>query len=251
MKNIVPSFSDRFKNVVPKFFHDDYPLFIKFFEYYYQWKNRNGGFNLKDIEYFSNSFGLDVTEKNDLLEIIRLSNVKSPDQYRNEFFSEYLLERTENIVESSDEEIFLTADDEIYEAPVLNMDVVNNSIKDQGGFYTKPILNVNGIDLLLLERLLQHIHHIKGTKDSINLFFMMFFNEDLSKNVPEGADWIKYPNNYTIAIDHELIIDGEGSIRDDNYYNEYSIAINTKYDREYYEPLFSEVYMRYIHPSGF
>lgn len=251
MINITPGFANRLQHSIPQFFLEDYPLFVKFFEYYYQWKNRNGGFNSKDLEYFSKTFNLDYETKSDLLEVIRLSNLKSPDQFRNEFSDEYLLERREKLFESNDEEIFLTADDEIYETPILNEDIVKDAIKQRGGWYSKDPLNLSNVDSILLERMLTHIHHIKGTANAAKLFFLIFFGEDLSQNVGQGEDIIKYAINEIIAIDHDLIIDGEGQIRDDKIYNEYSYIINTKYDQEYYEPLFSSIYMKYIHPSGF
>jgi hypothetical protein len=251
MLNITPSLSDRVGGIVPRYFLDEYPLFVKFFEYYFQWKNRNGEFNNNDLAFFSALLGITADEYDGAIELIRLSNTKSPWQHQSSLAEEYLLERTENVAETSLEEIFLTADDEILEPPVLNSELVTNAIAEKGGFYTSNVLGTNEMDLILCERLISHVASVKGTKTATNLFFLMFFGENLTDNVAEGAEYIWYPKTQTISIDHDLDIDGTASMRDDAFYNEFTYVINTKHNREFYEPLFSNIYMKYIHPSGF
>lgn len=227
-------------DVLPDAITHSYPLFAKFVQYYFEWKYRNGGYNITD----GGISGLSGDE---------LIHKSSAHQYVNtvRFPRDVLLERHSEFVESSDEYVFVTADEEILCSEGIPDQYISTAISEQGMPTTGYAHNLNKFDGVLFARLLPHINAAKGTVKAAELLFAAAFGEKLSDNIGEGGNWVAYPSLLTTAVDYDTDIDGESSLRDDALYNEYSFVINTKHPQSYYEPFFSDVYMRYFHPSGF
>jgi hypothetical protein len=104
------------------------------------------------------------------------------------------------------------------------------------------ILTPNALDQVLFLSLLKHIYAIKGTEQSIKLFFDLYFNEQVS---------VFYPKPLIGVIDDNMIVDGIQLIRDDQEYQEYSYIINVSQPPAYYDEIFQTIYKKLIHPAGF
>lgn len=227
-------------DVLPDAITHSYPLFAKFVQYYYEWKYRNGGYN-------------DIDGDNSGLADNSLINQSSTHKYTNtiQLPRDILMERHSDFVESADQYVFVTADEEILCSDGIPDQYITTAINEQGMPMTGYTHALHKFDGVLFARLLPHINAAKGTVKAAELLFAAAFGEKLSDNIGEGGNWVAYPSLLTTAVDYDTDIDGESSLRDDALYNEYSFVINTKHPQSYYEPFFSDVYMRYFHPSGF
>lgn len=103
------------------------------------------------------------------------------------------------------------------------------------------------IDEIRLLKILKYIHAIKGTTKSIQLFFSIWFGEEVL---------ISYPKFKMAIIDGDvngsgMVPDGGTVMRDDEKYQEYSIVIETDRDPLQYDSIMNKVFKPLFQPSGF
>ena len=255
------------KRLLPSHYIEQYPLFVAFFQYYYDWLYRYGGYtydelnrliieqnwlqtNIDKFIYLGNKQYATIDKPRDIeFTLIELQNTRASGTVAQRLHSEYLLERKYSFLETSQEEHFITADEVEFDTPIRNDLFVKNWFDMQGMPWQPQGYDLEAIDNILLTRLLKSIWDIKGTAQAARLFFMIYFKEDIAEN-NSGSVWI-IPKQSIGVIDDNLILDNTQVIRDDEYYNEYSYVIKTKYDYSYYKDLFENIYLKYLHPSGF
>jgi len=265
----MPNFSDQIKFHVPGHYLTDYPKFVLFIEKYYEWLYRQGGFTAAEksllIEerdwlqanidkFIETGLITDIANSDDEVEqaIQLMSSMKNPGSVSQDLIKDFILERSFSVFDTSEEEVFETADGHALEAKELNQSMIDMWINTQGFFIPATGSEVGRLDQILLVRLIKHISLVKGTQKAAELFFSMFFDEDISAN--NGGNGAFYKPKYDIfTIDEitSLIDDKNSVIRDDYYYNEFSYVIKVKNPPEFYKLAFESVYLKYIHPAGF
>lgn len=198
--------------------------------------------------------------------LIELHNYKGPGFDADKFTERYLLERNFESLLTDEDEYFETSDGYLFETcdkderflkswfnklsfPFINdeYEVLDSEISGYNDYIQKTLgsrynFNMNIVDKILLIRMLKHIHSIKGTKKSIELFFSIFFGENII---------VYYPKFDIASLDFNFNLDGKETLRDDVIYQEYSYVIYTEQDPSYYEDVFNSIYLKYLHPSGF
>jgi len=242
---------------VPSYYLDDYPKFVAFMKAYYDWLYRIGGFTADeysylikeqlwlqtDIEKYVLQGGLQYAGTSTQDEVlVEMSNALQGEAYIDRLIPQFFLERTFDLFQDSEEEIFLTAEGSSFESPYIDHDIVNMWFYKLG-FPTIAHHNLHGTyDQFSLIRALKYIYAIKGTAKSIQLFFNIFFNETVT---------VSYTKSDIAIIDGNWIPDEFGVIRDDHYYNEYSYVVTVNNDPDTYTTVINNVYNHLIHPAGF
>ena len=248
--------SGRIEDQLPYNYREDYPNFIVLLKKYYDWMY---GSNLgadeilalrndtswisTDIQKYiqtqqSRYIGTSVDDA-----IIELNSVPSPGNACD------LLSNNISLTLSPDNFIdkygiqFLDSSNNQLATPGINKDILKRKFENMGYFPvdTNQLLLLP-VDQVLMISLLKHIYSIKGTLQSIKLFFNLFFDENIE---------VYYPKLDIAVIDDNFVLDGTDVLRDDNYYDEYSYVIKTKNVPEYYKELFESIYLKLVHPSGF
>lgn len=249
------------KGQMPENYAENYPRFVAFLEAYYNWLSRREGFSEAEIEVIAaeknwlttniekymmdnrHRFSGLTDEATFDYALIEESNILLPEAALDRFVSGFLLERTFDFMQTNDDYQIQTADGYTLDAPYFDQDILTDWFYKLGlGDYTVNRRDVSFNDDVLLIRLLKHIHAIKGTHKSIELFFNIYFNEQVE---------IYLPKENIAAIDDNFILDGVNTIRDDYYYNEFSYVIRVKDDPAKYQELIDKVYLKYFHPAGF
>lgn len=241
----------------PERYLEDYPKFVSFMKAYYEWVYRQDGYTKAeydyliteqlwlqtDIEKYVLQGGLQfagTSTQDDVL--IDMSHSLQSGAYVDHLIPQYFLERTFDLFEDSEDEIFITADGNSFEAPVIDQNIINLWFYKLG-FPQVAHNNLNGTyDQFSLIRSLKWIYSIKGTAQSIQLFFNIFFNETVT---------VSYPKSEIAIIDDNWIPDVYGNVRDDNYYNEYSYVITVANPVSTYTETIDAIYNHLIHPAGF
>lgn len=262
-------FSDRIKVHVPNQYLEDYPRFVLFVEKYYEWLYRNGGFSetersilqqeqgwlKKSVDEFVQSGQLAsiASTESEISDAIQAkSESPSPGSVSKTMLSDFILERSFDMFETADGDWFETSDGHAVETKHVHMGAVNRWIDSQGFFLpANSGENMKNIDEILLVRLVKHISLIKGTQKAAQLFFSIFFDEDIAANNQGKAFTKPKYNIFIIDESRSKIDDKESVIRDDYFYNEFSYVINVTRDYEYYKDIFESLYLKYIHPAGF
>lgn len=253
----------RIKDMVPKHYQQYYPRFITFLTKYYEWLYRTSGLSeqevydlQKDTTWLTTSIDkfivtgqlryMDQATDPSVLDtaIIDINATESVGIQAVKLQDNFNLEDGFNT--------FLTADNMQFNDVNnndLEMSTVENTILD-GWFNSmgfdrikrSKILTPNALDQVLFLSLLKHIYAIKGTEQSIKLFFDLYFDEQVT---------VFYPKPLVGVIDDNMIVDGVQLIRDDVEYQEYSYVINVAQDPSYYADIFETIYKKLIHPAGF
>lgn len=263
------NFSDRVKESLPSHYLDDYPKFVTFFEKYYEWLYREGGITsaekqimLADKKWLRTSIDnfiqtgeiLDIAStENEIEQAIQLiSDKRTPGAVSKNLIPDYVLERKFDGFNTSDEEVFETADDHNLESKYRNRDAIEAWVTKQGFFLPDTGSDVGRLDEILLVRLIKHINSIKGTQKAAELFFSMFFDEDINLNNGGNGAFFK-PKYHILTIDEKTTaIDQKTAvIRDDWFYNEFAYVIRVQREPEFYKMAFESIYLKYIHPAGF
>jgi len=242
---------------LPVRIQEKYPQFVTFLEKYYQWMYREAGFNQAEIDYVTNQQIWLATDVAKYLEtgaiqysgtattneaLVEMSNQKHSGNWLDNAIPSYFLERQFDKFTDVDDVIFQTADGYDLEAPKYDPNYIQLWLA-RLGYDTDYITRINStFDQILLIKNLKLIYSIKGTFSSIQLFFNMYFNETVT---------LYNPKFDIAAIDNNFVLDGSNSIRDDNYYNEYSYVVYVQNDPSVYTEQINNIYMKYIHPAGF
>lgn len=252
---------ERIKEQLPQHFAEYHPKFITFFEKYYEWLHRQGGFTKEEVDVLKNDPSWIVTdidkfiftkqkryiysqdERNVINAIVERNAIPAPGTESDNLHSDYLLERRFDTFETADQEIFETADSYAIDAPRKNKEFIREWNRRFGfaEMFVKPA--TDALDTILLVKLLKHINNIKGTRKSMELFFSMFFNEE---NIE-----VYLPKQDILTLDENFIPDSTKSLRDDSYYNEFTYVIRLEKEPSFYQDSFEKVFLQYIHPSGF
>ncbi|BAU40008.1 hypothetical protein [Ralstonia phage RSP15] len=256
MSNIV----DFVRTEVPENYIQNYPRFVLFLEKYYEWMSRRSGFTEEETRIIENDAGFIVSDlakyiidnrhkfsgiKEDWAKdysLIEESNIKLPEAALDRMVSNYNVDRNFDFIESNDGYVIETADSEQLDAPYLDPQILQDWFDKLGFHYEVGARDTTVNDDILLIRLVKHIHSIKGTMHAMKLFFNIYFGEDIE---------IYLPKYEIAALDYNFVLDGNNTLRDDYYYNEFTYVIRTKRDPALYKELFESVYLKYFHPSGF
>lgn len=243
---------------LPAHFIEENPRFIALLQLYYKWLYRKEGMSRAEIDDFLSS---ELSWKNNLSKFVSTSDYRffnsdndyakiimgivgqmEPGNWSNRVQSQYLLEREYELFVTADEEVFTDNDLATLESPFM-LDWAIETWSNR--FNHKPELKSNLLDRhseVSLLRVLKHLYSIKGTKKCVELFFNIYFNEQVE---------VFYPKFDICVIDDNCIPDSNKRIRDDNIYQEYSYVIYVSRDPELYMKTFEEVYMKNFHPGGF
>lgn len=229
---------------------EDNSGFITFMRAYYEWLGRNGGMTQQEQEFVLKTglLGDYGTVDGELASEIdtKLSELKqtpSPGGEMALYESQYRLERVYQYIETNGGEIFVTKDDTDLEVS-WRLDSVYQQWFDALGFGPLPeSRSSGGADELLLIRLVKDLHAIKGTEQSMKLFFRLYFGTDIT---------VISPKHQMCVVEENFDLDGVNCLRDDWYYQEYAYVIRVvDTDLERYKSVFEDIYLKYIHPSGF
>lgn len=252
--------SDFIKSEVPENYLQNYPRFVLFLEKYYEWMSRRSGFNEEETRELEQDAGFIVSDLDKYLidnrhrfsglqddwardyALIEESNIKLPEAALDRFINNYNVDRNFDFVESNDGFVIETSDAYQLDAPYLDKGILQDWFDRLGFHYEVGSRDTTENDDILLIRLIKHIHGIKGTQHAMQLFFNIYFNEDVE---------IYLPKFEIAALDYNFVLDGTDTLRDDYYYNEFTYVIRVKRPVEVYKELFDTVYMKYFHPSGF
>ena len=255
---------------VPNYFVEDYPMFIRFLEQYYKWMGRHrGDYNDEEIEKIHNSFS-DLTPNEAIQRTIARIKESGPDEAISNMRNDFILQRIYTEWQARDND-FTTADDNDFLASDHNDRHIEQWLNNTGFKIISEIRTnevnykmtgeqydkVNGHsviesigteyvyipDILRIIKLLKHINAIKGTEQSIRIFFLMFFG------IPPKT--IVYPKYDLIIIDGEPSIDTDKVIRDDLYYDEMSIDIQMEDGPDRYQDIFDNFFKSYFAIAGF
>ena len=246
----------RIEDQLPYHYREEYPLFITFLKKYYEWmyrKNLSGD----EISLLRTDTSWISTDINKYIEtgqsryigisvdaaINELNNVPSPGTASDLITNNISLNITsDGFVDINNNEVI---DSNNLQLGVLgiNRDIINRRFATMG----YPVIEIGKfslapIDQVLMISLLKHLSAIKGTEQSIKLFFNLFFNEDVQ---------IYHPKSDIAVIDDNFILDGTDVMRDDKYFDEYTYVIVVQSPLDKYTDIFNNIYKKIIHPSGF
>lgn len=257
---------ENIRYAVPEYFNEEYPRFVKFVQDYYAWLYRNGGFTRDEVDIIKNeeNWFVDNIEKyvrtkdiryvssgdeqSQELAIIRASDRNNPGKFSDEFMSSYHMDRVFEFFETADGEHFDAAD-ATFDAPRRTDEYIRAWTESLSFLDPKTLAETQDLDKFLLIRLLKYIYKIKGTKKAIELFFNIFLDTPVS--ITDGTLDIFLPKRQLSIIDDNFVPDGNNTLRDDEYWNEYTYVIRIHDPTGVAETLFNEFYYRYIHPAGF
>lgn len=246
---------------LPKHFTDFYPQFILFLQKYYEYVYREKGYSKAEIDNLLSDQSWYTANLDQFVQtgnlryfgpnqystiqdaIVEMAAEMSPGASAERVAASYNLDRQFDWFETADGDDFTTSDGNLLDAPYVNETFVNGWYQ-MFGFLPLGIRNgIDSSDPISFIKVLKHIYNIKGTKKAINLFFSLFYGEEPVQIYLPKVD---------IAIpDDNFIPDGVDSLRDDNYYNEYSYVIRVANPVANYSLYFDSIYKRYLHPAGF
>lgn len=175
--------------------------------------------------------------------IIQQGAMINPAAALNTLADNVLLEEVNEVFLTADDEYFTGADGAFLDVPRLYQEMLDSWFRSMGTVSViNDKLNNNVVDQVLMVSLMKHLNGIKGTEQSMRLFFNLYFNAEVEVYQPK----------FDIAvIDGNWIPDVKGHIRDDYYYNEFAYVIRTPDDPSVYTDLFNSVYLKNVHPAGF
>lgn len=248
--------SGRIEDQLPYNYRENYPNFIIFLQRYYDWMygNNLSGDEIISLQNDTSWISADVQKYIETQQsryigtsvdqaIIELNNVPRPGNASDLLVDNISLNVTSDVVIDNNNENFVDSNNNSLKTTDINKDILKRKFENMGYF---PVENnqfaLLPIDQVLMISLLKHIYAIKGTLQSIKLFFNLFFNENID---------IYYPKLNIAVIDDHFVLDGTDVLRDDRYYDEYSYVIKTQNIPSYYSEIFNSIYLKLVHPSGF
>ncbi|CAL9977330.1 head closure Hc2 [Vibrio phage D528] len=227
------------KYLLPSHYSTDYPKFIEFMNLYFDWLYNTSGFSKAEIESM-------IEEGYDKAAISLAQSVKNPGASAQEMAGNRMLERSFDRALTLDGLEIETKDGAILEFETRKSEYTSSWLKDFGFPITQRepgTSKYRNIDPTRLVKLLAHIYSIRGSVKCMELFFSVFYN---------GAVGVKFPRENIATIDGNMVLDGaSNSIRDDDYYSEYSYVISVSGVADPNLPVFIELYKSMFHPSGF
>lgn len=238
---------------LPLHFKEMYPKLVTFIETYYEFLNDSGFMNSVIRSRIQNgetelvrddaeAFVATLDERLSGLEQdtadIHVSDWRAPSWWSTNMMSILNMERIPESFLTSEQSIFKTSDGETYQSNFVHKKTVENWMKDAGF----PEASAFGGDAILTSRILRSLYQLKGTSKALELFFNVFYGEQVN---------IINPNKLIACIDDNFVLDSNVQIKDDLLFSEYSIIVQTEHPREYYEPLYTDVYLKMFHPAGF
>lgn len=270
--------------IVPDRFIENYPKFIEFLKSYYEWMYRRRYTQNKieqdliidqestrsaDIDKFIKTKDdkfMPISSVDNLEE--RVNGVRNTPQsgtLSEEMMDRYILNqdffrfdaRDQDFI-SNDGLLFEAADDreddayswfDTYGFINLKDTVFKNAlISSLTGTGVDPdeilatALRQQKLDILLFVKLLKHLYEIKGTHQSLKLFFGMIFDIDIE---------IVLPKEDIVIIDGDPSIDLAKFIRDDEYYDEFTVVIKAPNAPQPFIEIFNSIYEKYFGAAGF
>lgn len=214
---------------VPLQYHEYASNFVTFMQRYYEWMHRTSSLTKEESDF--------LIENSGIKEAIQRGSILNPGATSDLLPELITLEEIHQEFVTSDDDYFENSDASRLQTYIDNEESIKGWTK---AFGIKSF--GAGVDKTLMVSLIKHVNAIKGTEKAIELFFSIYFNEDVQ---------VYYPKFDIAVIDDNMIPDVSGTIRDDYYYNEFSYVIRVNGDLNSYTDLFAEIYLKNIHPAGF
>lgn len=238
---------------LPLHFKDMYPKFVAFIELYYDFMNSSdvmnevfrGRVQAGETNLIRDDSDLFIATLDERLSGIRqdqgdieVSDWRAPSWWTENMMSILNMERIPESLFVSNDEVLTTRDGEVFQSNFVFKRTVEDWMKDSGF----PEASVFGGDIILTSRILRSLYQLKGTSKALELFFNVFYGENVN---------VINPNNLIACIDDNFVLDSNVQIKDDLSFSEFSIIVQTEHEKDYYEPLFTDVYLKMFHPAGF
>lgn len=238
---------------LPLHFKDMYPKFVAFIELYYDFMNSSdvmnevfrGRIQAGETNLIRDDSDLFIATLDERLSGIRqdqgdieVSDWRAPSWWTENMMSILNMERIPESLFVSNDEVLTTRDGEVFQSNFVFKRTVEDWMKDSGF----PEASVFGGDIILTSRILRSLYQLKGTSKALELFFNVFYGENVN---------VINPNNLIACIDDNFVLDSNVQIKDDLSFSEFSIIVQTEHEKDYYEPLFTDVYLKMFHPAGF
>ncbi|QZI90449.1 hypothetical protein MYOV003v1_p0125 [Vibrio phage 207E48.1] len=227
------------KYMLPSHYAKEYPNFVNFMNAYFKWLYRNTEYSQEEINDMANS-GMEMVD------IMERQGRQNPGEAAQNMAGDRSLERGFSGMIGFDGEILLAADDRPLEAERDNTEYTTAWLRDMGFPITSREpgnTRYRNIDPTRMIKLLAHLYSIRGSVKCMELFFDIFYT---------GGANVSFPRERIVTIDDNFILDGGGnSIRDDDYYSEYTYVISVSGEPDPNFPVFLELYKSLFHPSGF
>lgn len=238
---------------LPLHFKEMYPKFVAFIELYYDFMNSSdvmnevfrGRIQAGETNLIRDDSDLFIATLDERLSGIRqeqgdieVSDWRAPSWWTENMMSILNMERIPESLFVSNDEVLTTRDGEVFQSNFVFKRTVEDWMKDSGF----PEASVFGGDIILTSRILRSLYQLKGTSKALELFFNVFYGENVN---------VINPNNLIACIDDNFVLDSNVQIKDDLSFSEFSIIVQTEREKDYYEPLFTDVYLKMFHPAGF
>ncbi len=111
--------------------------------------------------------------------------------------------------------------------------------------------NLSSVEKRSLYKNITELYKLKGSQDSVEIFFRLLFNENVEVDypwdktlIPSSGDWDGAQNRY---LDHKGFLSDKIKLQDSKYYQKFSYNIKTGKNLSDWELPFE----RLIHPAGF
>uniref|UniRef100_A0AAU6W321 Baseplate wedge subunit n=1 Tax=Pseudomonas phage Cygsa01 TaxID=3138529 RepID=A0AAU6W321_9VIRU len=281
----MPNHDIRIDGQLPAHFREQYPAFIAFMKGYYRWLHRTDNvcpdelealkedpsWQSVDIDGFIRTGDQALAGQNPLLDKMQ---ERPPGTELDLLADDYTMERRFEDFETADGDDFQDEAGRSMESTRLNekhidewftsfdfVKTTDNLIENYGRlldstyvpFITHDYKNVvlartgsgqryRTLDNIRLLKVLKHIYAIRGTEKAAQLFFSIFFGEPVETFNPKESIMI---------ADESMVLDGANSLRDDEFYNEFSYVILTNRDPAVYDFYFRTIFLKHFHPAGF
>lgn len=227
------------KYLLPSHYSKDYPKFVGFMNLYFDWLYNTSGFSQAEIQDM-------INEGYDKAAISLAQSTKNPGASARDMAGDRMLERKFDRVLTLDGLEIETSDGKVLELESYKSDYTSSWLKDFGFPITQRepgTSKYRNIDATRLIKLLAHVYSIRGSVKCMELFFSVFYN---------GSVGVKFPRDSIATIDGNMKLDAtNNSIRDDDYYSEYSYVVAVSGTADPNLGVFVELYKNMFHPSGF
>ena len=243
---------------VPQHYIEEFPTFILFLQKYYDWMYRS---NLSEAEiaalqentswistdipqYIATGQSKYIAGSDVNTAIVELNAIPSPGRASDILPNAITLNITHDGFGATGNTEFIDTNNSQLSTLNIDTNIIRRKFANLGyemievGEYS-----LNPIDQVLMLSLLKQLYSIKGTAQSVSIFFNLFFGVDVQ---------MIYPKLNIAVIDDHCVLDGTDVMRDDNYYDEFTYAITVAEPiTARYLDIFNNIYLKTIHPSGF